>query len=543
MNSPYLSKLSVHLPNDMDDENADRIYDLPDTVISKILSLLPTKNQVVTSCASTRLKPFRASITNLDFDDEFYPSQKWSKERSKRFRQYVTNLLASQDPHIKVEKFHLSCTLSKTSGATPSDINSWVSGVVSRSSKELYLQILGSVPVTLVESVFQSETLVTLNLDCGQSGKIVINLDESMEINLPKLKKLYLISVTYANEACVKGLFKGCPELEEIVVERTKQDNIRNDFCIIGPNLKKVTVIFTVQRLLQRNRSRQLSPAPDVCRLRISCPKLEYISIRNRFPYDLSIEYLAGIVQAHFCMTPYDEKYARKLLNIIRGLTSVKYLSLSAQTMEAFALLTGDSPSCVLRDDVRLEIGVDDKQKWPSFSRRKTRDTPKLSTKPVRQMMLLSTLTEAIVLKQVTIATFEDLPSETKEKLIEQIGDVEYVIEYLTLDEADRLVDLGFEDDIREVFDHFKAQRQTLLFSATMPAKIQNFARSALVKPVTVNVGRAGAANLDVIQEVEYVKQEVKLVYLLECLQKTSPPVLVFCENKVDVDDIHEKFY
>ncbi|KAJ4797689.1 DEAD-box ATP-dependent RNA helicase 35 [Rhynchospora pubera] len=111
---------------------------------------------------------------------------------------------------------------------------------------------------------------------------------------------------------------------------------------------------------------------------------------------------------------------------------------------------------------------------------------------------------------------------------------------YLTLDEADRLVDLGFEDDIREVFDHFKAQRQTLLFSATMPKKIQNFAKSALVKPVTVNVGRAGAANLDVIQEVEYVKQEAKIVYLLECLQKTPPPVLIFCENKADVDDIHE---
>ncbi|KAL9240183.1 hypothetical protein vseg_014431 [Gypsophila vaccaria] len=111
---------------------------------------------------------------------------------------------------------------------------------------------------------------------------------------------------------------------------------------------------------------------------------------------------------------------------------------------------------------------------------------------------------------------------------------------YLCLDEADRLVDLGFEDDIREVFDHFKAQRQTVLFSATMPTKIQNFARSALVKPIVVNVGRAGAANLDVIQEVEYVKQEAKIVYLLECLQKTPPPVLIFCENKVDVDDIHE---
>ncbi len=42
---------------------------------------------------------------------------------------------------------------------------------------------------------------------------------------------------------------------------------------------------------------------------------------------------------------------------------------------------------------------------------------------------------------------------------------------------------------------------------------------------VTVNVGRAGAASLDVIQEVEYVKQEAKVIYLLECLQKTPPPV------------------
>ena len=58
-----------------------------------------------------------------------------------------------------------------------------------------------------------------------------------------------------------------------------------------------------------------------------------------------------------------------------------------------------------------------------------------------------------------------------------------------------------------------------------MPRKIQNFARSALVKPITINVGRAGAASLDVVQDVEYVKQEAKVVYILECLQKTQPPV------------------
>jgi len=102
------------------------------------------------------------------------------------------------------------------------------------------------------------------------------------------------------------------------------------------------------------------------------------------------------------------------------------------------------------------------------------------------------------------------------------------------------MVDLGFEDELRNVLDSFQGQRQTLLFSATMPKKIQDFASSALVDACVVNVGRAGAANLDVVQEVEYVKQEAKLLYLLHCLQKSPPPVLIFCENKADVDDVHE---
>ncbi|EEB15960.1 predicted protein [Pediculus humanus corporis] len=114
------------------------------------------------------------------------------------------------------------------------------------------------------------------------------------------------------------------------------------------------------------------------------------------------------------------------------------------------------------------------------------------------------------------------------------------VCRYLCMDEADRMIDMGFEEDVRTIFSFFKGQRQTLLFSATMPKKIQNFARSALVKPITINVGRAGAASMNVIQEVEYVKQEAKVVYLLECLQKTAPPVLIFAEKKQDVDAIHE---
>jgi superfamily II DNA/RNA helicase len=69
-----------------------------------------------------------------------------------------------------------------------------------------------------------------------------------------------------------------------------------------------------------------------------------------------------------------------------------------------------------------------------------------------------------------------------------------------------------------------------------MPRKIQDFAQQSLIRPVLVKSGRAGAAILDVLQVVEYVKQEAKMVYLLECLQKTPPPVIIFSENKNEVD-------
>ncbi len=56
---------------------------------------------------------------------------------------------------------------------------------------------------------------------------------------------------------------------------------------------------------------------------------------------------------------------------------------------------------------------------------------------------------------------------------------IPYMIDrYLCLDEADRMIDMGFEDDVRTIFSYFSGQRQTLLFSATMPKKIQNFARN-----------------------------------------------------------------
>ncbi|EFC50196.1 predicted protein, partial [Naegleria gruberi] len=120
-----------------------------------------------------------------------------------------------------------------------------------------------------------------------------------------------------------------------------------------------------------------------------------------------------------------------------------------------------------------------------------------------------------------------------------QLNDCKYVC----MDEADRLIDLGFEEDIKTIFQHLNLNNnhiQKVFFSATMPEKIQNLAMNTLNQPIIVNVGRAGAVNLDVIQEVEYVQEEDKIVYLLQALQKTPPPVLIFSQNKSEVDTICE---
>ncbi|KAK6013367.1 DEAD/DEAH box helicase [Ostertagia ostertagi] len=150
--------------------------------------------------------------------------------------------------------------------------------------------------------------------------------------------------------------------------------------------------------------------------------------------------------------------------------------------------------------------------------------------------------------------------SDMLTKKIFQFGAFQ-VCRYLVLDEADRMLDMGFEDELKSIFAFFKAQRQTLLFSATVcPKKFrtgQNLGTlvrccpSLMKRPLflcaslnlsvqVVNVGRAGAASLNVLQEIEYVRTEDKLTRVLDCLQKTAPKVLIFAEKKMDVDNIYE---
>lgn len=144
--------------------------------------------------------------------------------------------------------------------------------------------------------------------------------------------------------------------------------------------------------------------------------------------------------------------------------------------------------------------------------------------------------------EKIALTQGADIIIATPGKLIAHLamGYVKFdTIKFLILDEADRMLDIGFIDDIIKIISHVPKERQTLMFSATMAPKIRSLASKILIDPDEINIAIAKPA--EGVLQAAYLVYDSQKAALVDHLISDKPDyhsVLIFCSTKKKVSEV-----
>jgi hypothetical protein len=285
---------------------------LPDEVLQRILSFLPTKDAVRTSVLSRRWEYLWDSIPNLDF----------ARDPANRnlLVDFVERALCLRDSSV-IKRFSLTCDVL----GDASRVNTWISTVVRRHNvEELYIhleKIEGFFP--LPYCLFTCKTLTSLHLDMSYILKLPTTICFS------SLKILCIQRVTFSNEYLTRKLFSGLPVLEALKLTSCRWGNLKL-MSIFAPKL------HTLHIFENDTEESDLGSPNDFCQITIVADRLKKFYYIGNLISEYCLYKSSSLKKAHIDTTSVSisEQTALRTLHLLMELSNVEKLILCSYTIE-----------------------------------------------------------------------------------------------------------------------------------------------------------------------------------------------------------------
>ncbi|KAF9590509.1 hypothetical protein IFM89_035718 [Coptis chinensis] len=288
-------------------EHEDRINRLPDTMLTYIISFLPTKNAVGTSVLAKRWKNLWASVPVLDFDDTLILSKSSNKKRRvNKFMNFVDRVLHLHDlPNI--QKFSLKCLDTRDA----SRIDSWITTALKHRVEEIFLNLKLDNACLLPSSFFICESLKTLKI----TGDFYEDVDYIYKIpsciRWSSLKFLNLDSLRLFSDRSTHQVSLCCPILEKLVLKFIEWWNIQS-FSISAPALQRCTMTY--------------NDWGHGCATEVHAENITYLKLRSTMVNELSLHNLSSLATAYIDICSSAE-IGNRMSKVLQAVCNVKDLT------------------------------------------------------------------------------------------------------------------------------------------------------------------------------------------------------------------------